>query len=200
VSLFCSYYHSPLMPLSANSARKLDDEQAAKIVLAKSTGILKTTNNMAFDRLARNLNRAKNSSRKKNKARERQDEHTRIREEIANHQKATKDLQQQLQTTTTRRAQCSAPAESSSSGRVASVRKESAKARKSATPYPQQRPEFFGMFHSFLDTLISIKIYPCFRTHPAHHVSANDLPSSGVSATNVSTGGDASAPSGSLSV
>ncbi|THU85403.1 hypothetical protein K435DRAFT_685672 [Dendrothele bispora CBS 962.96] len=105
------------------SARKLDNEVAARLLLSKKTGILKNPANSIYDRMTRNATRHSSAARKKAEV-------SRLNQQIANCKKSLSDIRKQK---TSRR---SVREESSSSGRVPSASSSAKSARQSASPYP----------------------------------------------------------------
>ncbi|KAE9398665.1 hypothetical protein BT96DRAFT_939946 [Gymnopus androsaceus JB14] len=103
-------------------AREFDSQVAARLTLSMKTGILKNPSNSVYDRMSKNASRQSSTTRTKAEAK-------RLTNEIAERKK-------ELQSLKKRRPRKSAPALSSSSGRVSSS-STSRSARNAAVPYPR---------------------------------------------------------------
>ncbi|KAJ8095605.1 hypothetical protein PM082_023011 [Marasmius tenuissimus] len=108
------------------AARELDNNIAKRLLQARLTGIIKNPNNSAFDRMVRNANRHSSAARKKSEV-------TRLTNDLDTVKKNLAAVRKR------KPGRKSAPAESSSSGRVASS-STSKTARQSVDPYPRPSP------------------------------------------------------------
>ncbi|KAL0563044.1 hypothetical protein V5O48_019034, partial [Marasmius crinis-equi] len=122
---------------AALGCRELDLRTATEVLDSTRSGILKNPNNSEYDRARKRLNRAANKKQHQAAARSKNDAIAGLQEQLLNIDANRKVLQEQLKAArgTKPRTKASA-AESNSSGRVPSVRKNKQAVRGASDPYP----------------------------------------------------------------